>query len=321
MIPLLNEAESLLELYQWIHQSFSKQKKYLIEVLFVDDGSSDDSWLIIKKLSENNHNVGGIKFLKNVGKATALNEGFQQTTADIIVTMDADLQDSPEEILPMLNMLIDHNLDLVSGWKKRRYDSLIFKNIPSKIFNWAARKVSNIPLHDFNCGLKVYRREVAQSIELYGDMHRYIPVLVSANGFNKIAERVVKHQSRKFGKSKFGTDRFLKGALDLLTLWFINRFGKRPMHFFGLFGSLVLLIGLGVTLYLGIDKVYIDTDGKLITQRPEFFIALTMVILGGQFFIAGFIGELISRGKIQRVATKRKNSNLVIEVLKPKKQR
>ena len=242
-------------------------------------------------------NVFGIKFVKNYGKSQALHAGFAMAKGSYIVTLDADLQDSPEEIPILVDALINQKLDLISGWKKKRYDSILFKNIPSKLFNWAARKVSGIHLHDFNCGLKAYTKEVIKSIDVHGEMHRYIPVLAAHEGFNRIGERIVKHQARQFGATKFGIDRFLKGFLDLITLWFINRFGKQPMHFFGLWGTLMLLVGLGFSVYLGIDKLFLNTEARLITERPEFYIALTLMLLGSQFFIAGFLGEIILRNQ------------------------
>lgn len=293
VIPLYNEVESLFELHQWIKQSFENSTKYSYRILFIDDGSTDNSWEIIQQVFQIDNHVSGIRFSNNYGKASALYVGFQRTETEFIATMDADLQDSPEEIPFMLDQLEDQQLDMVSGWKKKRYDSKLFKNIPSKLFNWAARWVSGIKIHDFNCGIKVYRQQVAQSLELYGDMHRYIPVLASINGFNKIDEKQVRHQARKYGKSKYGTDRFIKGFLDLLTIWFLKRFGKRPMHFFGVVGLMVFILGILFIGYLGIDKLYFDTEARLITQRPEFYLALTLIILGGQFFIAAFLGEML----------------------------
>jgi glycosyltransferase involved in cell wall biosynthesis len=296
VIPLLNESESLVPLHKWIHKSLEKGKRDY-EIIFIDDGSSDDSWGVISQLALSNTNIYGIKFSKNFGKSQALHAGFKQAKGAYVVTMDADLQDSPEEILPMIDLLIDQNLHLVSGWKKKRFDSILFKNLPSKLFNWAARKVSGIQLHDFNCGLKVYRQLVIKNIEVYGEMHRYIPVIAAHAGFDRIDEKIVQHQARKFGRTKFGADRFLKGFLDLVTLWFINGFGKRPMHFFGFWGTVMLTLGFGFTLYLGLDKIYFNPKGRLISQRPEFYIALTTMILGTQLFIAGFLGEIMIRYK------------------------
>ena len=294
VIPLLNENESIEELHQWISLSLDKHK-YKYEIIFVDDGSTDNSWSVITRLAKKNTNTRGILFSKNYGKSQALHAGFKSSNGEFIITMDADLQDSPEEIHEMLNRLKEKNLDLISGWKKKRYDSILLKNIPSKLFNWAARRVSGIQLHDFNCGLKVYRKEVIKTIEVYGEMHRYIPVIAANEGFTKIEEQVVKHQARKYGVTKFGSDRFINGLLDLITLLFLNRFGKRPMHFFGFWGTIMLIVGFGFTIYLGINKLYFNQQARLITQRPEFYVALTTMILGAQFFIAGFIGEILVR--------------------------
>ena len=294
VIPLLNENESIEELHQWISLSLDKHK-YKYEIIFVDDGSTDNSWSVITRLAKKNTNTRGILFSKNYGKSQALHAGFKLSNGEFIITMDADLQDSPEEIHEMLNRLKEKNLDLISGWKKKRYDSILLKNIPSKLFNWAARRVSGIQLHDFNCGLKVYRKEVIKTIEVYGEMHRYIPVIAANEGFTKIEEQVVKHQARKYGVTKFGSDRFINGLLDLITLLFLNKFGKRPMHFFGFWGTIMLIVGFGFTIYLGINKLYFNQQARLITQRPEFYVALTTMILGAQFFIAGFIGEILVR--------------------------
>ena len=294
VIPLLNENESIEELHQWISISLDKHK-YKYEIIFVDDGSTDNSWSVISRLAKKNTNTRGILFSKNYGKSQALHAGFKSSNGQFIITMDADLQDSPEEIHEMVNRLKEKNLDLISGWKKKRYDSILLKNIPSKLFNWAARVVSGIQLHDFNCGLKVYRKEVIKTIEVYGEMHRYIPVIAANEGFTKIEEQVVKHQARKYGVTKFGSDRFINGLLDLITLLFLNKFGKRPMHFFGFWGTIMLIVGFGFTIYLGINKLYFNQQARLITQRPEFYVALTTMILGAQFFIAGFIGEILVR--------------------------
>ena len=294
VIPLLNESESILTLHDWIIRSLEKEKNNY-EIIFIDDGSSDRSWEIIVELCGRNPNTHGIQFSKNYGKSQALHAGFKKAQGDFVVTMDADLQDSPEEILPMINKMKEKDLDLISGWKKKRYDSILFKNLPSKLFNWAARRLSGIKLHDFNCGLKVYKIEVIKNIQVFGEMHRYIPVIAAHEGFDKIDEKTVKHQARKYGKTKFGADRFLNGFLDLVTLWFINGFGKRPMHFFGFWGTLMLIMGFGFTIYLGIEKLYLNMQSRLITQRPEFYIALTTMILGAQFFIAGFLGEILIR--------------------------
>ena len=294
VIPLLNESDSLAPLHDWIIKSLEKEKNSF-EIIFIDDGSSDRSWEVISGLSKQHTHTHGIQFSRNFGKSQALHAGFIKAQGDFVVTMDADLQDSPEEIPSMIAQIKEENLDLISGWKKKRYDSILFKNLPSKLFNWAARRVSGVKLHDFNCGLKVYKKEVIKNIQVFGEMHRYIPVIAAHKGFDKIDERIVQHQARKFGKTKFGPDRFLNGFFDLVTLWFINGFGKRPMHFFGFWGTLMLLVGFGFTLYLGIDKLYFNTQSRLITQRPEFYIALTTMILGAQSFIAGFLGEILIR--------------------------
>ena len=294
IIPLLNEEESIRPLFKWILKAL-QGKVSSLEVIFIDDGSTDGSWEIIQTLAKEYNEVKAISFTKNYGKSQALNAGFKAAKMKYVATLDCDLQDSPEELPKMVQNLRDNNLDLISGWKKKRFDSLLFKNLPSKLFNWAARKVSSIKLHDFNCGIKVYRKNVIKNIDVHGEMHRYIPVLASQVGFYKIGEQVVQHRARQYGKTKFGADRFFKGFLDLITLWFVNSFGKRPMHFFGLWGTIMLLFGFGFILYLGIDKLYLDTNARLITQRPEFYISLTLMILGSQFFIAGFLGELVLR--------------------------
>ena len=294
IIPLLNEEESIRPLFKWILKAL-QGKVSSLEVIFIDDGSTDGSWEIIQTLAKEHTEVKAISFTKNYGKSQALNAGFKAAKKKYVATLDCDLQDSPEELPKMVQTLRDNNLDLISGWKKKRFDSLLFKNLPSKLFNWAARKVSSIKLHDFNCGIKVYRKNVIKNIDVHGEMHRYIPVLASQVGFYKIGEQVVQHRARQYGKTKFGADRFFKGFLDLITLWFVNSFGKRPMHFFGLWGTIMLLFGFGFILYLGIDKLYLDTNARLITQRPEFYISLTLMILGSQFFIAGFLGELVLR--------------------------
>ncbi len=296
IIPLLNESDSIEELHQWIQASLLNHN-YDFEIIYVDDGSTDNSWEVIERLVQQNKNTQGIRFQKNFGKSQALHAGFKLAAGDYVMTMDADLQDSPEEIHPMITTLKEKNLDILSGWKKKRYDSIFFKNIPSKLFNWAARRVSGIKLHDFNCGIKAYKREVIKTIEVYGEMHRYIPVIAAHQGFDKIEEQIVQHQARQHGKTKFGADRFVKGFLDLITLWFVNGFGKRPMHFFGFWGTLMLFMGFCFTIYLGIDKLYLHTQARLITQRPEFYIALTTMILGTQLFIAGFLGEILVRYK------------------------
>ena len=294
VIPLYNESESISELNKKI-ESILSTSKLSYEILYVDDGSKDDSWKKIADISDKNQNIIGLRFLKNYGKSMALSAGFYNAKGSVVITMDADLQDDPNEIIPLYDMVQNEDYDLVSGWKKKRYDSVIFKNIPSKLFNWAARKSSGINLHDFNCGIKAYKKSVIKEIELTGGMHRYIPVLAKNCGYNKISEKVVKHHPRKYGKTKYGADRFIKGFLDLLTLSFVQRFGRRPMHFFGLFGTIILLIALLFSIYLGIDKLFINKSGRLITERPEFFISLATMIIGLQFFLAGFLGELILR--------------------------
>ena len=296
VIPLLNEEDSLLKLNDWIFKVF-KNQSLSFEIIYIDDGSTDKSWISIVGLSEKYSNIKGIRFAKNFGKSQALHAGFESTNGKYVITLDADLQDSPEEIPQLIKNLNEGGYDLISGWKKKRFDSILFKNLPSKLFNWAARRVSGINLNDFNCGIKVYRNEVIKNIDVYGEMHRYIPLLAAQEGFNKIGEQIVQHQARKFGYTKFGADRFFKGFLDLITIWFINKFGKRPMYFFGLWGSLMLILGFCFTLYLGIDKLFFDVQARLITNRPEFYIALTLMLLGSQFFIAGFLGEIILRNK------------------------
>ena len=295
VIPLLNEKESLKELYDWIAKVM-QSNHFSYEVIFVDDGSTDGSWEVIHTLSKTS-NVKGIKFFKNYGKSQALHAGFIAAEGDVVITMDADLQDNPEEIPELYHLIKDENYDLISGWKKKRYDSVIAKNLPSKLFNWAARKTSGLKLHDFNCGLKAYNKEVVKTVDVYGEMHRYIPVLAKNAGFQKIGEKVVQHQARKYGKTKFGMERFINGFLDLITIWFVSKFGKRPMHFFGALGALMFIIGLGFAAYLGIDKLFLNPEGRLITERPQFYISLVTMIIGTQFFVAGFLGELILRSQ------------------------
>ena len=298
VVPLFNEQESLIELHEWIKSSLTNAG-YSFELIFIDDGSLDGSWKTIEVLSKQNKNVRGFRFAKNFGKSQALNAGFKFAKGEYIATLDADLQDSPEELPSMISKLKNEELDLVSGWKKTRYDSLFFKNIPSKLFNFAARLVSGVKLNDFNCGIKVYKKNVIKTIDVRGEMHRYIPFLASQAGFKKISEKEVKHQARKYGITKFGPERFLNGFLDLLTLWFLNQFGKRPMHFFGLLGSMMFFVGLGFTMYLGIDKLFFNVNSRLISDRPEFFIALITIVVGIQFFIAGFLGEILVRKKTE----------------------
>ncbi|WP_438422888.1 glycosyltransferase family 2 protein [Aquimarina macrocephali] len=296
VIPLLNEQESLNELYNWIAKVM-QSNSFSYEIIFIDDGSTDGSWDTISTLSKKDQQVKGIRFLKNFGKSQALHAGFGTALGDVVITMDADLQDNPEEIPELYDMITKEGYDLISGWKKKRYDSVIAKNLPSKLFNAAARKTSGVKLHDFNCGLKAYKNIVIKNIDVHGEMHRYIPVLAKNAGFAKIGEKVVLHQARKYGKTKFGMSRFINGFLDLITIWFMSRFGKRPMHFFGLIGTLLFIIGFCFSLYLGIDKLFIETKGRLIAQRPEFYVALTSMILGTQFFLAGFLGEIILTSK------------------------
>ena len=296
VIPLLNEQESLPELHNWIVKVMQAHN-YSYEILFIDDGSTDASWNVIEKLSHENPNVKGIRFLRNYGKSQALHAGFAKAQGDVVITMDADLQDSPDEIPELFRLITEDNYDLISGWKKKRYDSVVAKNIPSKLFNWAARKTSGVHLNDFNCGLKAYKNIVIKNIEVSGEMHRYIPVLAKNAGFGKIGEKVVIHQARKYGNSKFGMSRFINGFLDLITIWFLSTFGKRPMHLFGLLGSIMFVIGFLFAFYLGIDKLFINTSGRLITERPQFYLSLTAMLIGTQLFLAGFLGEIILRTK------------------------
>ena len=292
VIPLKDEEESLPELSEWINRVMNANN-YSYEIIFVDDGSTDNSWNIIEELRNKNPNIKGIKFQRNYGKSAGLNEGFRAAQGDIIITMDADLQDSPDEVPELRRMIIEDGYDIVSGWKKKRYDNAITKNIPSKFYNAATRWMSGIKLHDFNCGLKAYRKNVVKSIEVYGEMHRYTPVLAKWAGFKKIGEKVVTHQARKYGISKFGISRFVNGPLDLASIMFVGKYGKRPMHFFGLLGSICFLIGIGLSVFLIIKKI-IDPESTL-TDKPGFYIALTTTIIGVQLFLSGFIGELISR--------------------------
>ena len=299
VIPLLNESESLEELCNWIIKELQKAESPLnYEIIFIDDGSTDNSWEIISGLKKvHPKKVRGIRFLKNFGKSQAIHAGFKACTGAVVITMDADLQDHPSEILPLYKLITQKDYDLVSGWKKIRYDSVLLKNLPSKLFNAAARWTSGVKLHDFNCGIKAYKQIVVKSINVRGEMHRYIPVLAKNQGFYKITEKVVQHQARKYGTTKFGIERFINGFLDLITIWFLSKFGKRPMHFFGLLGVLVFFIGFCFSSYLGIEKLYLNPQSRLITQRPEFYIALTCIVLGIQFFLAGFIGEIYLRNK------------------------
>ncbi|GGA76362.1 glycosyl transferase family 2 [Flavobacterium palustre] len=299
LIPLLNEEESLKELYSWIIKVM-QENRYSYEIIFLDDGSTDDSWSIIQGFAAENAHVKGIRFMKNFGKSQALHAGFAKAQGDVIITMDADLQDSPDEIPGLYEMITKEKFDLVSGWKKKRYDSVVAKNLPSKLFNWAARKTSGVELNDFNCGLKAYRNVVVKNIEVSGEMHRYIPVLAKNAGFGKIGEKVVQHQARKYGETKFGMERFINGFLDLITIWFLSRFGKRPMHLFGAIGSLMFIIGFLLAGYIGFSKLYHMYNNmrySLVTNNPWFYIALTTMILGTQLFLAGFLGEIILRTK------------------------
>ena len=298
VIPLLNESESLPELHDWIKR-VCNENKYAYEIIFIDDGSTDNSWEIIEHLSQKNNAVRGIKFQCNYGKSAALQKGFEAANGEVVITMDADLQDSPDEIPSLIKMIKEDDFDVVSGWKKKRHDPLS-KTIPTKLYNWTARRITGIYLNDFNCGLKAYKKSVVKSIEIYGDMHRYIPVLAKYAGFSNIGEKVVIHSARKYGKTKFGLNRFLNGPLDLLSVTFMGKFGKKPMHFFGALGSLMFLIGFLFALFLGIDKLFIHKSAKLIAQRTEFFISLFSMILGVQFFLAGFIGEMIGRNSSTR---------------------
>ena len=302
IIPLFNEEESLKELCEWIIRVMN-QHNYTFEIILIDDGSNDHSWEIIEALGNEHKTIKGIRFRRNYGKSAALNEGFIAAQGNVIITMDADLQDSPDEIPELYSLINTGGFDLISGWKKKRYDP-ISKTIPSKFFNWATRKMSGINnLHDFNCGLKSYRRDVIKTIEVYGEMHRYIPVIAKWAGFNKIGEKIVEHRSRKYGETKFGFERFVNGFLDLLSITFVSRFSKRPMHLFGLLGSIMFLIGFIATVFLGVGKlynVYHNLHARLLTERPSFYIALACMIIGTQLFLAGFISELISRAAPDR---------------------
>jgi len=298
IIPLLNEEESLPELADWIHR-VATQHRYAYEIIFVDDGSRDNSWAVIQSLAQRNPAVKGIKFQRNYGKSAALNEGFAAAQGRVVITMDADLQDSPDEIPELVHMIREQGYQLVSGWKRKRYDNKLTKNLPSKFFNGVTRKMSGIRLHDFNCGLKAYDYKVVKNIEVYGEMHRYIPVLAKNAGFTKIGEKVVQHQARKYGTSKFGWNRFVNGFLDLLTVQFVGKFGKKPMHFFGLFGALVFLIGFVFVSYLVVCKL-IWGEAYAVSTRPPFYMALTMIVIGTMFFLAGYLAELIVRNAPER---------------------
>lgn len=297
VVPLYNEEESLPELCSWI-KSVVDQHGYTYEVLLIDDGSRDDSWKVIQTIADANPNIKGIKFQRNYGKSAALNEGFKAAQGDVVITMDADMQDSPDEIPALYQMIMNDGFDMVSGWKKKRYDNTLTKNIPSKLFNAVARKSSGIKLHDFNCGLKAYKRKVVKCIEVFGEMHRYIPVLAKWSGFRKIGEKIVEHRPRKYGTTKFGWDRFINGFLDLGTIMFLGKFGKKPMQFFGLYGTLAFLIGFLTSGYLMVAKILDPEVG--ITNKPAFYIALAVMIIGMQLFLTGFVAELVARNASER---------------------
>jgi len=297
VIPLLNEEDSLMELYDWI-VTVLRSNSLSYEILFIDDGSTDNSWQIIRNLAARDTSVRGIKFNRNYGKSQALHVGFEKAQGDVIITMDADLQDNPEEIPELYSLIVSDGYDLISGWKKKRYDSVLGKNLPSKLFNAAARKTSGLKLHDFNCGLKAYRKAVIKNIDVYGEMHRYIPVLAKNAGYSRIDEKVVQHQARKYGKTKFGMERFINGFLDLITIWFLSKFGKRPMHLFGALGVLMFIFGFISAAWIGISKLYklyYQLPNILIADNPWFYISLATMIIGTQFFLAGFLGEIILR--------------------------
>lgn len=302
VISLFNEEESLPELISWIEAVMTKEK-FSHEIIMVDDGSRDNSWAVIKKLSESNPNIRGIRFRRNYGKSAALYHGFAAAEGRVVITMDADLQDSPEEIPEMYRMVIEEGYDIVSGWKKKRHDNKLTKNLPSKLYNWTARKITGIKLHDMNCGLKAYRNEVVKDIEVYGEMHRYIPYLAKNAGYDKITEKPVQHQKRKYGVSKFGLSRFVNGFLDLISLWFLSRFGKKPMHFFGFTGILMFLIGGIMATWVIVEKLIQQSNNLVfrpVTEQPLFYIALVAVIIGFQMFLTGFLGELVSRNSQER---------------------
>lgn len=302
VVPLYNEEESLPHLIEWIERVMN-ENNFSYEVLLIDDGSKDNSWSVIESLMERNSNVKGVKFRRNYGKSAALNVGFERVKGDVIITMDADLQDSPDEIPELYRMIKTEGYDLVSGWKKKRYDSKLMKNLPSKLYNATTRWFSGIKLHDFNCGLKAYRKAVVKSIEVYGEMHRYIPIIAKWAGFSKIGEKVVQHRKREFGESKFGMNRFVNGYLDLMSIMFVSKFGKKPMHFFGLLGSVMFLLGIISALVLGVQKliaVYNNEAMRLITDSPYFYLALVTMIIGCQLFLTGFIAEMIGRNSPNR---------------------
>src|SRR5574344_3093196 len=312
IISLFNEAESLPELISWIDRSL-KNEKLSYEVIMINDGSTDESWKIVRQLAQSYPQIRGISFRRNYGKSAALYTGFDAAKGDIVVTMDADLQDSPEEIPEMIRMIKEEGYDLVSGWKKKRHDGVLTKNIPSKIYNATARKVTGIKLHDMNCGLKAYRSEVIKNIEVYGEMHRYIPYLAKNSGCSKIGEKVVKHRARKYGKSKFGLNRFVNGYLDLLSLWFLSAFGKKPMHFFGLAGTLTFIAGAIISIWLIIAKMIAQSNGlkfRQVTEQPLFYLALVALLIGTQLFLTGFVAELISRNSTERNSYQIKDTSL-----------
>lgn len=298
VVPLYNEVESLPELHQWIVKVMS-DNNYSYEVLFIDDGSRDGSWKVVEDLHQKNTNVKGIKFQRNYGKSAALQKGFEAALGRVVITMDADLQDSPDEIPELYRLIMEEDYDLISGWKKKRYDP-ITKTLPTKLYNWAARRITGICLHDFNCGLKAYKNAVVKSIEIYGDMHRYIPALAKYAGFTNIGEKVVAHQARKYGTTKFGLNRFINGPLDLMTVAFMGKFGKKPMHFFGVIGMMLFFIGFGFSFYIGIDKLFFNSTAEKIADRTEFYVALAAMIMGVQFFLAGFIAEMMGRTSAHR---------------------
>ncbi|MDR1792333.1 MAG: glycosyltransferase family 2 protein [Bacteroidales bacterium] len=303
VVPLLNEEESLPELSAWIDKVM-RENEFSYQIIFVDDGSTDRSWQVINELRQNNGNIQGVRFQRNYGKSAALNVGFEAAEGDVVITMDADLQDSPDEIPGLYKMIINDGFDLVSGWKRKRYDSKWAKNIPSKFFNWTTRRMSKIHLHDFNCGLKAYKKEVVKSIEVYGEMHRYIPVIAKWAGFKNIGEKVVIHQKRKFGVTKFGWNRFINGYLDLISIMFVSKFGKKPMHFFGLWGSLAFLAGFAITIWLSVEKLINMTHNtpyyRQVTEQPMFYLALLAMNFGLLLFLAGFLGEMIARNSSDR---------------------
>lgn len=298
VIPLLNEVESLPELHQWIVKVMN-ENGFSYEVLFIDDGSKDGSWNVVEELHQNDANVKGIKFQRNYGKSAALQKGFEAAIGRVVITMDADLQDSPDEIPELYRLIMEEDYDLISGWKKKRYDPLT-KTLPTKLYNWAARRITGIHLHDFNCGLKAYKNAVVKSIEIYGDMHRYIPALAKYAGFTNIGEKIVVHQARKYGSTKFGLNRFINGPLDLMTVAFMGKFGKKPMHFFGVIGMMLFFIGFAFSFYIGVDKLFFNSTAEKIADRTEFYVALAAMIMGVQFFLAGFIAEMMGRTSAHR---------------------